>query len=171
MGKDKYLRYFVIGIFLLLIFIAYRLYTQKEGTPKTELDCLKLGSNARAAACLKLLKKPKENLDFPVSYLSVSDIKAINTGYCIEVSGVATNNSSLEAQYVTLKIDFTKSQDGEPFHYETFLPFQLSNERLQPNSSKTFTKCLRHQSFDAVKDTQNWYFSITSFSAKIYEEN
>ena len=162
--KDQYLKYFIIGIFLLLLFIAYQLYNQKNDTPKTELDCLKLGSNERAAACIKLLSpSPKPQEDFPIFNLSVEN-PATNykdpypqvegdIGECIEVSGTITNSSSLEAQYVGLKIDFLKTKNGTPFHYEVFSPFEVSGERIQPGSSKSFSKCLRRQSLDAVKDT------------------
>ena len=58
-GKDWYLKYFVIGTFFLLAFIAYQLYGRNTSTPQTKLDCLKLGSDDRAAACIKLLEKDK----------------------------------------------------------------------------------------------------------------
>lgn len=182
--KDQYLKYFVVGIFFLLLLVAYQLYSQnnqKADTPKTELDCLKLGSNERAAACIKLLRpSPKPQEDFPIFNLSVENPAAHykdpypqvegDIGECIEVSGTITNSSSLEAQYLALKIDFLKTKNGTPFHYEVFAPFESAVERVQPGSSKTFTKCLRRQSFDAVKDIQNWFFTITPFSAKIYQE-
>lgn len=62
--KSISLKYFVIGIFILLLLITYQFYQQNADTPKTELDCLKLGSDKRVEACLKLLKqdKPQEEI-------------------------------------------------------------------------------------------------------------
>mgnify|MGYP001603403246 CR=1 FL=1 len=158
----------LVYIAVILLFIAYRLYNPASDTPKTELDCLKLGSDQRAKECLELIRTPK---DFPIFSLSLENINATTKNYCIEVSGTVKNSHSVPAQYILLRIDFTETQYGEPFHYETFSPFDSKGEQLQPNSKKTFAKCLRSQTFDAVKTVKDWYYSVTPFSAKIYERD
>lgn len=167
---NRYLKYFVIGIFFLLLFIAYRLYNPESNAPKTELDCLKLGSDKRAEACLKLLKQDKPQEEFPISYLSTEDTNATTERFCIKISGAVKNSYSLPAQFIMLRVDFSKTQDSEPFHYEVFSPFDSEGEQLQPNSKKTFSECLGRQSYDAVEDVQNWLFSVTPYSAKVYKE-
>lgn len=168
--KESYIKYFVISIFILLLLITYQLYQQNTDTPKTKLDCLKLGSDKRAEACLELLKQDKPQEEFPISYLSTENANATTERSCIKVSGAIKNSYSLPAQFIMIRIDFSKTQDSEPFHYEVFNPFDLEDEQLQPNSKKTFSECLRRQSYNAVKDVQNWYFSVTPYSAKIYKE-
>lgn len=163
-------KYFVVGIFLLLLLIAYKLYFQKPDALMTKLDCLKLGSDKRAEACLDLLKQDNPQEEFPISYLSTENTNAATERFCIKVSGAIENSYSLPAQFIKIRIDFSKTQDSEPFHYEVFSPFDSEGEQLQPNSKKTFSECLRRQSYDAVKDVQNWYFSVTPYSAKIYKE-
>ena len=69
-----------------------------------------------------------------------------------------------------LRIDFSKEKGEEPFHYEVFAPFRQLSERIQPNSSKTYTKCLNSQTYNAVKDINNWYFSVQAYEARVYEE-
>ena len=167
---NNYLKYFVIGIFLLLLFIVYRLYNPESNVPKTELDCLKLGSDKRAEACLELLKQDKPPEEFPISYLTVENVDVKDTGSSIIVKGTVSNTYTQPAQNIELKIDFIKTQYGEQFHYETFSPFQSEGEQIQPNSKKTFSKYLRRQSSNAVNSVKDWYFSVTPFSAKIYEK-
>lgn len=164
------LKYFVIGIFILLLLITYQLYRQNSDTPKTELDCLKLGSDKRAEACLELLKSPQNQEDFPIDYLTVDNIDSKDSGYRIKVTGTVTNSYNQPANYIKLRVDFIKTQDDKSFHYEVFSPFENEDEQVQPSSKKVFTKYLRDQSYNAVKDVQDWTFTITPFSAKIYKE-
>ena len=138
------------------------------------MDCLKLGSDARATACINLLKQQSVTTvpekDFPKDYLQIENVSASQKDYCIEVSGTVYNSYSKEAKDVVLRIDFSKNKNETPFHYQTFLPFDIKGERVQPNSKKTFTECLSTQTFDAVKNLKNWYFSIAPYSAVIFEE-
>ena len=168
--KNWYIKYFIIGIFFLLLFIAYQLTTQKNIVPTTELDCLKLGSDERAIACIKLLKSSKPQQEFPISSLFIENTNATNKNNCIEVSGTITNKYSMPAQNIMLRVNFVRSEAAAPFHYEVLSPFQNEGEQIQPNSSKTFTKCLSLQSKNAVKDVQNWLYTVIPYSAKIYEQ-
>lgn len=166
------LKLILTGIFILLLLIAFRIYSNNK-QPVTEMDCLKLGSDARATACINLLKQQSVTTvpekDFPINYLQVENASASQKDYCIEVSGTVYNSYSKQAKDVFLKIDFSKNKNEAPFHYQTFYPFDIKGERVQPNSRKTFTECLSTQTFDAVKNLKNWYFSITPYSAKAIE--
>lgn len=166
--KDSYLKYFVIGSFLLLLFIAYKVFLQNNRTPKTEMDCLTLGSNERSELCLKMLKE-KSYKDFPLGLLNVSNIKSENIGYCIQISGTIKNNYSKPAFAMGLKADFSREKGSESFHYEVFSPFQVETEQIQPGSSKTFSKCMNNQTFNALKGISQWHFGVIPFSAKIFE--
>lgn len=167
--NDNFLKYIGVGTLFVMIFIGYQLYL-RNSSPKNELDCLKLGSNERTALCLQMLKKPEPIKDFPLNYLSIEDVKAEKTPYCIEVSGsIKNNHASLIANNIALRVNFSKQQYGEQFHYEVFGPLQTTGEQIQPNSKKTFTKCLNNQTYSAVKDVNKWYFSILPYSAKVLE--
>mgnify|MGYP001612845385 FL=1 len=163
------LKYFVIGIFILLLLITYQLYKRNADIPKTEFDCLKLGSDKRAEACLKLLESPGNQEDFPIDYLAVDNIDSEYIGNCLKVTGTVTNSYNQPADHINLRVDFIKTQDDKSFHYEVFSPFGELGQ-VQPSSTKTFTTCLRSQSMDAIKNVQDWSYTIIPFSAKIYKK-
>jgi len=116
--------------------------------------------------------KPKKQ-NFPINSLIISDIKAEVTTSgtvfdAITLSGTIKNTSHLEATEIWLRVDFSKEKDGEPFHYEVFYPFQTFDERVQPGSSKTFTKQANRQTYQAVSPYKNWFFTIYPKEAKVY---
>lgn len=157
----------LVGIFLLLLFIAYQLYV-KNKAPKTAMDCVKLGSNERTQLCLQLIKEQKTLEDFRLSSLSVENIKGEDNGSCILLSGTVYNSGSVPATFVGLRADFSKEANGASFHYEVFSPFQDDSEQIQPNSRKSFSKCMNSQTYNVVRGVKNWYFSVTAYSAKIF---
>lgn len=171
-SQDKSVKVILGLIVLLLVYIAYKLFT--GSSPTTELDCLKLGSNERAAACIRLIKENEPKISqksFPLGNLILSDVQAQNTNYCINVSGSIKNTSDVEASDIMLRIDFSKVKNEQSFHYEIFSPFQLAGERVQPQSSKSFSTCLRSQSFNIMNNLRNWYFGVSVFSANVYNKN
>jgi hypothetical protein len=111
---------------------------------------------------------PEERQEFPINLLEISEIKAEDTSTGIKLSGTIKNTSGLEATEIWLRADFSKDKGGESFHYEVFYPFQTLEERVQPGSSKTFTKWVNWQTYQAVSPYKNWYFTIYPKEAKIY---
>lgn len=168
-GKNSHMKFFIIGIFILLLLITYQLYKRDASAPKTEFDCLKLGSDKRAEACLKLLESTQKQEEFPIDYLTVDNIDSKYIGNCLQVTGTVTNSYNQPADYIQLRVDFIKTKDDGSFHYEVLSPFG-ELEQVQPSSKKVFTTCLRSQSVDAVENVQNWSFTIIPFSAKIYKK-
>jgi len=175
---NLYLKYLLLGIFLLLLFIAYQLYTlnnqkktAQEITPnQAYMDCLKLGSDERAKACIKLITTPKIQKDFPLLKLAIESHKASQTFSCIEISGTLENNYYLPVYKIKLKISFSETKGEQPFHYEVFTPFSNENIQIQPNSKKSFSECLSYQTYDVLKYMKSWYYFVQPYSAKIYEE-
>lgn len=173
------LKYLIIGIFLLLLFISYQLYNLNNNKIKTipekitsqaYMDCLKLGSDARAKACIKLITTPKIQIDFPLSKLTIENQKASKAFSCIEISGTLKNNYVVPVYQINLKISFSSTKGEQSFHYEVFTPFSDENMQIQPNSKKSFSKCLGYQTYDVLKNMKNWYFTIQPYKAKIYEK-
>ncbi len=86
----------VIGFCLLLcVFFGYRLWTDVQ--PKTykqqAMDCLKLGSDGRAIACLKLIKvKLTRSCSFTISDIKES-IGMYGDTYYANFEGTITNTS------------------------------------------------------------------------------
>lgn len=168
-SKKTFSSRFVLGLILLFIIVLYLVYNKNSST-RSEIDCLKLGSDKRAAECLRIIRE-KEALraDFPNSYLLVENVDAENNGYCIKVTGTVSNTYTVAAESVMLKISFSNTQNAEPFHYEVFSPYDLANEQIQPNDKKSFSTCLRNQSFKILNNINNWFFSIAPYSAKIHK--
>lgn len=170
--NDKTIKALFVGILLVLLFIAYQIY-QKNSVPTSELECLKLGSNERAAACIKLIKESepkKEPAQFQTDNLIISNLTGTDTDYCIELSGSIKNTSTTIASNIALRADFTKTEGGPSFHYEVFSPFANAQEQIQPGSTKTFTRCLNRQTYDAVSKIKKWYFSVSPYSAIIFSK-
>ncbi len=166
--KSNLERSIFIGIIFLLLFISYQLYS-KNKTPKTEMDCLKLGSNERVNLCLQFLKEGKGFEDFLLSNLNLENISGEDTGLCLKISGTIYNSGSQPATLIGLRADFSKELNGIPFHYEVFSPFQENSEQVQPNSRKSFSSCMNSQTYNAVKNVK-WYFSVAPYTAKIFNQ-
>ncbi|KKQ74390.1 MAG: hypothetical protein US96_C0033G0007 [Candidatus Woesebacteria bacterium GW2011_GWB1_38_5b] len=167
--ESGFKKWVLIGIFLLLLFISYQLYN-KNNAPKTEMDCLNLGSNERTKLCLELLKQEKTLEDFPLTNLTIENVKGEDADYCVQLSGTVYNSGSLPATLIAVRADFSKEMNGASFHYEVFSPFQTDSEQIQPNSRKSFSKCMNPQTYSAVKSVNQWYFSMTPYSAKILSQ-
>lgn len=179
--QNGYIKYLIIGIFVLLLFISYQLYNLNLNKQKINskddksyneayMDCLKLGSDARAKACLKLIVTPITQKNFPLSKLTLESQKATKTFSCIEISGTLKNNYDLPVYQINLKISFSNSKGEQSFHYEVFNPFSDDNMQIQPNSMKSFSKCLSYQTYDVLKNMKNWFFTIQPYSAAIFEK-
>lgn len=170
MKKTKWLIIILlIGCLLMLTVIAFLLFNRNSSASVTELDCLKLGSDARAEACLKLLKEDKVKQDFPTDLLQLEGVTAQDTGSCIQVSGSIVNTSDTPVTDIQLRIDFSKEQDDQTFHYEVFSPFSSTYEQIQPGSPKTFVKCLRWETYEVISLVDQWLFSVYPFKARVSE--
>lgn len=155
------------GIFLILLFIGSQIY-DRSSNPVSELDCLKLGSDERAAACIKLIRDNKKLSDFPLDQLEIKDLRLKRETTYNEISGTIKNLSDFEATEIMLRVDFMKDENGESFHYEVYSPFKEFSERVQPHSSKTYTTLLSNQTFNAIENLDAYYV-VSVFQAKIYE--
>ncbi|MBU0570202.1 hypothetical protein KKB40_05515 [Patescibacteria group bacterium] len=110
----------------------------------------------------------EEAVSFPISNLIVENAKGKSGDYCIRMSGTITNNYKLPATNISLRVDFSSEKGGKPFYYEVFFPFSSTNEQVQPGSTKSFDKCMNNNTEATLKDTQ-WWFSITPYSADVFE--
>lgn len=162
-----------LGILLALIFIGYQIYLNNQ-TPKDKMDCLKLNSDIRAAACIKILENKnaepeKTYKEFPLSNLSIKDLKYTigqKKGIVIELdhlSGTIVNNYDQAAKNIILRINYYASgNETTPFHYADFQPFKV-NEILPAHSQLSFT----YQA--SIRDNRATDFKVVLLSADIQE--
>lgn len=105
---------------------------------------------------------------FPVNNLIVGDISAESGDYCVKISGTITNNHNLPATNLMLRANFSSEQNGKPFHYEVFAPFDNIDEQIQPGSTKSFGKCMNYNT-KAALDNIKWWFSVAPYSAVVFK--
>lgn len=169
LSKDIFIKFVFLGLLIALIVNAYLLF-QKNKTPTTKLECLKLGSDMRAKTCIQLLNTTSTKLDLPLNQLKITDVTIENKGvYGIKINGTIENQSSSIATQISLKINFKKDGETEPFHYQVINPFDESDVQIQPNSKKSFTKMLYGSTIEILSPIPNWQYSIVPYGAKVLE--
>lgn len=102
----------LLGIFALLVFIAYKLVVP---TPLTKEECYRLGSNERTILCLNEIesRNPEPTLPpFPLYDLNVSNVAAGNGSfYQITIK----NNNNYNANHVQIKTEYMKKKNDPVF--------------------------------------------------------
>ncbi len=74
-------------VFVIILVFIGALWTMLSDTPKTRMDCLKLGSNLRASLCIQELEKDlptpteKPTIKFPINFLQLTDQKMDGNTY------------------------------------------------------------------------------------------
>jgi hypothetical protein len=184
--SNKFQLIISFGILIALIFIGYQ-QLLKNQNPKNEMDCLRLGSDQRAVACLKLLQKnepitviapqvPKK--DFPISFLSVENLtyqKKIMGGENFikaqnHLSGTLVNSYDYAATDTVLRINFfTIENNSIPFRYIDFSPFDKA-VIIPPKSKLSFDSEIRNYDIAGIIRESGGTYSVIPYSAKLASE-
>ena len=163
--SNKFQNIILIGILIAIIFAGYQLFLSNS-SPSTKMDCLKLGSDTRAKACLELLASPSSKNNFPIEQLNLENIESYGDPVT-RIRGTVHNNYNLLVKNVKLKVDFYKGDEQNSFHYEVFSPFNSQDEEVQPNSKKSFDKFLHSTTRDIISNNNGIRYEVMLFSADL----